>query len=112
MRIKHRLVPLIICSLGFSINLYAKELNESIYLKQILNQLEAIKPLVLAASKEQPKNMRVQFHYIHYQDMSGNHHNGLLEDIEEIEKGVQARLSQPTTEPHRFAPIKGDYLVN
>lgn len=87
----------------------ASENLEKSYLLQILNQLEATKPLILAASKEQLPHLRVQFHYKAYQDYRGVMHNGLFEDINEIEKGIQDKLSQISSEPHQFESIKGDY---
>ena len=86
----------------------ASETLEKSYLIQMINQLEAMKPLVLAAKHEQLTNLRLQFHYTSYYDSHGKH-NGLFEDINAIEQGIKDKLSQTSIEPHRFAPIKGDY---
>lgn len=96
----------------FSIQSYAGDKQERMYLIQLINQIEAMKPLVIAAENEQVKNLRIQFHYTSYQDNSGKLHSGLLDDINEIEKGIREKLSQTSTEPHRFSEIKGDYLDN
>ncbi len=95
-----------------SSQIFATESQEKMYLIQMINQLEALKPLIIAAEKEQPRNLRLQFHYMAYHDASKKLHNGLLEDINEIEKGIQAKLNIPLSEPHRFAAIKGDYIGN
>jgi RAQPRD family integrative conjugative element protein len=75
-----------------------------------MNQLDSMKPLLIAAAKEQEKNSRLQFHYIAYRDYNGNLHNGLLEDINEIKKGIQDKLKETASEPRIFQAIKGDYL--
>lgn len=102
------LVAIFICLLSFQA--FASDSHEKIYLVQMINQLESLKPLIIAAAKEQPKNLRIQFHYTAYRDVTNKPHNGLLEDINEIEKGIQEKLNQTVSEPHRFAEIKGDYV--
>ena len=60
----------------------------------MINQLDALKPLIIAANKEQEPNARIKFHYTFYRDFNGITHNGLLEDIHEIKKGIQEKLNQ------------------
>ncbi len=93
-----------------SINGFADATQEKIYLVQILNQLNAMQPLVLAAQQAQPFNTRIQFHYTHYRDTDGHLCNGLLDDITAIKKGITEKLNQPAIEPRTVKPIKGDYL--
>jgi RAQPRD family integrative conjugative element protein len=108
-KIKIMLVISIIITL-FSTQVLANDTRERIYLVQMMNQLDSMKPLLIAASKEQAKNSRVQFHYIAYRDSNGNLHNGLLEDINEIKNGIQDKLNKTEAEPRTFQAIKGDYL--
>lgn len=108
MKIKNILLLLIIWV--FTCNgAFAGEENERIYLIQILNQLHAIKPLIVAAAKEQPKTNRIKFHYTRYRDMNGIH-NGLLDDINAIEMGIKEKLHQLPHSPHFVESIKGDYI--
>ena len=83
---KYLLLAIVVCMSLFSILAMASEENEKVYLVQIINQLDAIKPLIIAAKNEQAKNIRVQFHYTAFRDSNGKLHNGLLEDIAEIKK--------------------------
>jgi len=106
---------IIICYIATLIGVYsmqisAAESQEQIYLIQIKNQINALKPLILAAEREQPKNLRIKFHYSHFHDSSGKLHNGLLEDINEIEKAVNENLIRISHEPRRFTTIKDDYV--
>ncbi|MEO8964500.1 MAG: RAQPRD family integrative conjugative element protein [Gammaproteobacteria bacterium] len=109
MKIKNFLIVAIIISV-FSIKSMADDAREKIYLIQMINQLDAIKPLILAAANEQENDARIKFHYKSYRESNGLLHNGLLEDINEIKKGIQDKLNQTTAEPHHFQAIKGDYL--
>lgn len=95
-----------------SLNTFASTEQEKIYLVQILNQLDAIQPLILTAQKEQPKNTRVQFHYTKYRDSQGQLRNGLLEDVQAIRNGIEQNLKDIPIEPRTVTPIKGDYLDN
>ncbi len=94
----------------FSMKVTADEAHEKLYLTQIINQLDAVKPLITAANHEQDKNLRITFHYTAYRDANGTFHHGLLEDINEIQKGIQEKLNQTTHEPRHFKEIKGDYV--
>jgi hypothetical protein len=84
--------------------------QERIYLVQLVNQINATLPTIRAAEKMQPKNQRLQFHYTAWRDAKGNQHNGLLEDMQEIKKGVEEKLHALSIEPRVVAPIHGDYL--
>lgn len=109
MKIKIVLIITIILSLVTTLAT-ANNTKERMYLTQMINQLDSLKPLIVAASKEQDLTARTQFHYYGYRDSNGILHNGLFEDINEIKKGIQEKLSQNSIEPRNFQKIKGDYL--
>lgn len=94
----------------FSLQSIANDAKEKIYLIQIINQLEATKQLIIAANNEQIKYTRIKFHYTFYDDANGVRHNGLLEDIQAVQQGIQEKLNQTSIEPRHFEAIKGDYL--
>jgi len=89
---------------------YADTEQENVYLTQILNALNAIQPLIIAAEKQQPQNTRIEFHYTKYQDSQGQWHNGLLEDVKAIQTGIKEQLNSVSVEPRTVMPLKGDYL--
>ena len=93
-----------------STQVLASDATERAYLTQILNQLQAIKPLIVSAAREQPATNRYQFHYVAFKDANGKNHHGLLDDINEMEKGLLDKLEKMPREPHSFQPIKGDYM--
>lgn len=83
---------------------------EKVYLVQIINQLDAMQPLILAAKNAQLSDKRVQFHYHRYRDNQGKLQNGLLEDVQSIKLGITQYLDQPAIEPRSVQPLQGDYL--
>jgi RAQPRD family integrative conjugative element protein len=91
-------------------NSHAGETQERVYLTQIVNQLNAIKPLIVAAQNEQPQGNRVKFHYSHYINADGRIQNGLLDDINAIEAGVREKLDKMPESPHEIKPIAGDFI--
>jgi RAQPRD family integrative conjugative element protein len=107
-----------ICFLLFSISLASNAHTivgnsveqERIYLVQLVNQLNALLPVITTAEKSQPKNQRVSFHYSAWHDAKGKRHNGLWEDVREIKSGIEEKLNTVTVEPRVVVPIQGDYL--
>lgn len=93
-----------------SMTVNASEEKERLYLLQLLNQLNAIKPLIVSASKEQPKMNRIQFTYMPYHDIHGKTHNGLIDDINSVEQKIRSRLSKLSVEPHLIPAVKDDYI--
>lgn len=95
---------------GMSVQVYASPEQEQLYLVQLLNQLDALTPTLLAAQQEEPKNQRVQFHYTAWRDSHGQMHNGVLEDIKTIKQGILEKLNNTAIEPRVVKPISADYL--
>lgn len=89
---------------------FATTAQENMYLTQILNQLDAVQPLILKAQHAAPPNQRITFHYTQYRDASGKKHHGLLEDVHAIQDGIRAKLNATSIEPRNIKPLQGDYL--
>lgn len=101
---------ILVLMFGFNQVVLAGDAEERMYLMQAMNQIQAVKPLLIAAAKEQPKTNRVKFHYTSFRGSDGKTHNGVMEDVAEIEKGIREKLHKISSEPHTFSPIKGDYM--
>jgi len=106
--IVYLLIFSIVC--GSTLTVFANESKENIYLIQMLNQLNDLKPLIHSAKSEQDIHARIKFHYTTYRDADDKIHNGLLEDINAIQQGIEAKLNKSLREPRYFEPIKGDYM--
>ncbi len=95
--------------LGGCVNCLASPELESVYLTHLVHQLEAMKPMIEAARHQQSPNQRVKFHYTAWTDAQGNKHAGLLDDVNAIQQGIQAKLNHPVLTPKILPSISGDY---
>jgi RAQPRD family integrative conjugative element protein len=86
--------------------------QERVYVLQLLHQIDALELTLSAAQKEQSPDARIQFHYTAYRDSNGELHNGVLEDLQLIRRGVEEHLSESPEEPRLMLPIQGDYMSN
>lgn len=85
--------------------------QERVYLLQLLHQIDAMQPTILEAEKTQNKTARIQFHYHAFQDASGQRHNGVWEDLQQIRFGIQAQLNSTAVEPRLLPPLDEDELA-
>lgn len=83
-------------------------LNEQ--LVRIINQLNAIKPIISEAERYQSKNAPIKLHLKAFKGADGKTHNGVSEDIELIKKGLIAYLNKPVIAPKKVSPIEGDFI--
>ncbi len=84
--------------------------QERVYLLQLIHQMDAMKPTLLAAEKEQSKTARIQFHYTAYRDIHGQWHPGVWEDLQSIRSGIEEKLEHSPAEVRTIEPIQGDYM--
>ncbi len=96
----------------FCCTVQATEQAERIYLTQLVNQLDAMKPLIIAASKQQPKMDRVLFRYVAYRDANQTWHPGLLDQINHIQQSIQFKLDHALSEPALLPSMQGDYITS
>lgn len=90
--------------------LYADQAQMDATLVKMINQLEAMKPLIRQAKQEQPANPRYRIHFDRWQDLHGQWHNGLRQDIESIQHALIAAVNRPAIAPRTYTPIKGDFV--
>lgn len=79
-------------------------------LLRIINQLNAIKPVIGEAERYQVQNTAVKLHLKAFEGADGGLHNGVQEDIELIKKGLIAYLNRPVIAPKKVLPIAGDFI--
>ena len=104
---------MILSILGLSFvttSIYAdsEQMNET--LVRIIHQLQAIKPLIAKAEEEQPQNPRVNVHFDRFQDADGKWHNGLRQDVDDIEQSLKQIVNQAGIEPRRYSSMKDDFI--
>ena len=79
-------------------------------LLRIINQLNAIKPVIREAQRYQVQNAPVKLHLKAFEGADNKTHNGVDEDIELIKKGLIAYLNRPVIAPKKVSPIAGDFI--
>lgn len=84
--------------------------QERAHLLQLVHQIDAMKPTLLAAKRGQSKTVRNQFHYTAYQDAQGQWHPGVWEDLQKVRAGIEEKLDNTTVEARTPEPIEGDYM--
>lgn len=110
MGIKTKLFTVIFLVMGLSqLSLAANELLDE-QLVRIINQLNAVKPIIKEAVRYQSDKEPVKFHLRAFKGSDDKMHNGVEEDIELIKKGLIAYLNKPAIAPHKVSPIEGDFI--
>lgn len=110
MRIQIRILSFFFVAAGLSQTAGASNdlLNEQ--LVRIINQLNAIKPIIKEAERYQSQSTPVKFHLKAFKGADNKMHNGVYEDIELIKKGLIAYLNKPAIAPKKVSPIEGDFI--
>ena len=67
-------------------------------LAQLINELDALQPVIEHAQHNADQDARIRFHY-----------DCLRTDVERIRSGIQIHLIQPRQQPRTIPPLKGDY---
>lgn len=99
------LILLSCCNASFAGN---SEMNQT--LVQMVNQLNALLPLITEAQKQQDKNTPTQFHFQTWTDSKGIQHAGLRQDILAIRQGLLDQINQAPLAPRTVQPIHNDFV--
>ncbi|HHT9843866.1 TPA: RAQPRD family integrative conjugative element protein [Legionella pneumophila] len=96
----------------FLINLTAHannpNLNET--LVRIINQINAIMPLLDEAQAEHNPHARIQLHIESFKDNEGQQHAGVREDLLMIRNGLIDYINQPVIAPRKIKPLNNDFV--
>lgn len=84
------------------------QMNET--LVEIIDALEQLKILVNKAEHEQDKNPRFKVHFTKFEDRFGTLHNGLREDLNEIQKSLIDIVQQKAVAPRNIKPLENDFV--
>jgi hypothetical protein len=77
---------------------------------RMINQIDALFPLVTQASDEQDKTARVQFHFDAWRDANGARHDGFRQSLLKVRLALVNQINQSNLTPKTIAPINGDYV--
>ena len=107
---------LLIAFLSFSscVATIASATNEqmNVEITKIINQLQAIKPLIRKARVEQDPDARYQVHFADWTDSSGIHHFGLKHDLDGIQSSLISVINKNVNDPSSVEKIKNDFIGN
>nr|HAT8714728.1 hypothetical protein [Legionella jordanis] len=98
-------LTLMIISLQCSAN---PDLNET--LVRIINQINAIMPLLDEAQTQITPNARIQLQIEGFEDLQAQHHAGLREDLLNIRNGLIDYINQPIIAPRKIKPLEMDFV--
>jgi RAQPRD family integrative conjugative element protein len=110
MKILGRTISILLLTLACSTTSLADDEQMKENLVKIINQLQAIKPLIYQAEKSQIDNPRVKIHFDSWIDGNGVKHAGLRNDVEAIQQSLIAAINQESVEPRIYQPIKNDFV--
>jgi RAQPRD family integrative conjugative element protein len=78
---------------------YADTENEHALLAEVIQQINALTPLINQAQAQADPNARVVFNYAQ-----------LRSDLQLIKDGINQPLTSTALEPRQIAPLSGDYV--
>ena len=93
-----------------SVTGHANNANLNETLVRIINQINAIMPLLDEAQTELNPNARIQLHLKSFTDNDGHHHAGVREDLLMIRNGLIDYINQPVIAPRKIKPLNNDFV--
>lgn len=79
-------------------------------LVQLVDQLDAMLPLIKQAEQIQDPHAPVQFHFETWVDSQGVRHNGLKQDVVAMRAAIVAQINAQATAPRALPPLEQDYV--
>ncbi|KTC66357.1 Uncharacterised protein (plasmid) [Legionella adelaidensis] len=84
------------------------DLNET--LVRIINQINAIMPLLDEAQLQITPNTHIQLQIEGFEDGQGQHHAGLREDLMNIRNGLIDYINEPVIAPRKIKALEMDFV--
>ena len=103
-----RLMCLVLLITSFTTHASDSNLNET--LVRIINQINAIKPLLDEAQSEIAPNARIRLQIDGFKDAEGHYHAGLRDDLLAIRNGLIEYINQPVMAPRKVKPLALDFV--
>lgn len=84
------------------------DLNES--LVRVINQINAMMPILDEAQTQIQPNARIQLHIEGFVDAKGQRHAGLRDDLLNIRNSLIEYINEPVIAPRTIAPLELDFV--
>ena len=105
---KRLILILILGVASFTTSANDAALNQT--LVRIINQINAIMPLLDEAQSEIEPNTRIRLHIEPFQGSDGNLHPGLRTDLLSIRNALIDYINKPAIEPKTIKPLALDFI--
>jgi hypothetical protein len=103
-----RIILALLFTLSFSAQANEVALNQT--LVRVINQLNAIMPLLDEAKNEIEPNTRMQLHIEAFEGADGKTHAGLRSDLLSIRNALIEYINKPAIEPKTIKPLALDFI--
>jgi len=103
-----RMLTLMLVLISLTGHTNNQNLNET--LVRIINQINAILPLLDEAQTEINPHARIQLHIESFKDNDGHHYAGVREDLLMIRNGLIDYINQPVIAPRKVKPLNRDFV--
>ncbi|KTD23934.1 hypothetical protein [Legionella maceachernii] len=105
---KRLLLLILLIGMSFSSVAANEELNQT--LVRVIQQLNALMPLLDEAQTEIKPNERIQLHIESFEGADGKMHAGLRDDVLLIRDSLIDYINQPIIEPKIIPPLPLDFI--
>ncbi|HAU1059734.1 TPA: hypothetical protein F8V25_13530 [Legionella pneumophila] len=103
-----RLLLVLMLSLPFASHASEEALNQT--LVRVINQINAVMPLLDEAQSEIEPNTRIQLHIESFEGADGKTHAGLRNDLLAIRNALIDYINKPAIEPKTIKPLSLDFI--
>ncbi|HAT8966753.1 TPA: hypothetical protein ACT9LO_002528 [Legionella pneumophila] len=103
-----RLLLVLMLSLPFASHASEEALNKT--LVRVINQINAVMPLLDEAQSEIEPNTRIQLHIESFEGADGKTHAGLRNDLLAIRNALIDYINKPAIEPKTIKPLSLDFI--
>lgn len=105
---KRYILSLLLCFLSAASFADDEKLNET--LVRIINQINAIQPLLDEAKKEVNPTARIRLHIDAFEGSDGKKHPGLRNDLLSIRNSLIDYINHPVIAPRHIEPLAMDFI--
>lgn len=103
-----RLLLILMLSLPLASHASEEALNQT--LVRVINQINAVMPLLDEAQSEIEPNTRIQLHIESFEGADGKNHAGLRNDLLAIRNALIDYINKPAIEPKTIKPLSLDFI--
>jgi len=105
---KKLMITIGFCLMSMVAHASEAELNNT--LVRVINQLNAVLPLLDEAENEIEPNARIRLHIDAFEGSDGQSHPGVRDDLKQIRNALIDYINKPAIEPKTVKPLAFDFV--